>query len=121
MKANLLSGGLFAVLLGCATAPDRPAAPDDVVELYVRATAYGASGAARLCADPALRPRYQAAAARLAAASRMLSARYADPRLDRRQPPPFADRGTLCTNAVAAADAVTGFETSVARLEARLD
>ena len=121
MKPELLLGACAAVLVGCATARSRPAAPDDVVDLYVRAMAYRAGGEARLCADPALRPRYDAVASRLEAALRELSERYDDPRLDRVPPPPFADRSTLCTNASAAANIVRGFEAAVARLEARLD
>jgi hypothetical protein len=121
MSLAFFSAAAAAMLLSCTTQADRPPAPDDLVDLFVRAAAYRASGESRLCADPALRPRYEAAAARFQRASRELLARYSDPRLNRSQPPPFADRSTLCTNATAAATAVSGFEAAVAGLEARVN
>ncbi|HYJ29905.1 MAG TPA: hypothetical protein VEW25_06135 [Allosphingosinicella sp.] len=120
MKAGLLFGTVTALLLGCASAAVGRAVPDDLLELYDRARTYRMVASSRICADPALRPRHEAAASRLEVARRALSVRYVDPRLDREPPPPFADRSTLCTNAAAAATAVSGFEAAVAGLEARL-
>jgi hypothetical protein len=106
--------------LGLGASPSRAAPPSDLAQLYRMANAYETAANRRICADASLRPRLAATARRLAQARQRMISAYGREFLSAAEAPViFA--GDPCTEPGAAANAISGFESAVSRLEAGLN